>query len=87
MEVQARSEPGYKKTDKRVFLNSMKEGKFYFFEMERVKDIFLGKLIEKTASSSGRITDLLIEHTYNRDRIRTQTSFGIEFVYQIFEAE
>jgi len=65
----------------------MEEGKFYFFEMERVKDIFLGKLIEKTASASGRVTDLLIEHTYNPDRVKTETTFGIEFVYQMFEAE
>jgi len=85
--VQVRSESGYKKSEKRVFLNSMEEGKFYFFEMERVKDIFLGKLIEKTASASGRVTDLLIEHTYNPDRVKTETTFGIEFVYQMFEAE
>ena len=85
--VQVRTEPGHKKTDKRVFLNSMEEGKYYYFEMERVKDIFLGQLIKKTVDSSGRNVDLLIEHTYNCDRIKTQTSFGIEFVYKMWKAE
>ena len=85
--VQVHTEPGYKKSEKRVFLNSMEEGKYYYFEMEKVKDIFLGKLIEKTASASGRNIDLLIAHTYNRDRVKTQTSFGIEFVYKMWEAE
>ena len=81
------TEPGFEKSDKRVFLNSMEEGKYYFFEMERVKDIFLGKLIKMTASSTGRITDLEIEHTYNKKRTPTKTIFGIEYVYQMFEVK
>ena len=85
--VRVHTEPGYKKSNKKVFLNSLEVGKYYFFEMERVRDIFLGKLIKKEVSSTNRITDLLIEHTYNRDRIPTQTSFGIEFVYKMFEVE
>ena len=85
--VRVHTETGYKKSNKKVFLNSLVEGEYYFFEMERVRDIFLGKLIKKEVSSTNRITDLLIEHTYNRGRIPTQTSFGIEFVYKMFEVE
>ena len=76
---------GYTKSDKRVFINTLEVDKHYFFEMERVRDIFLGKLIEKTADANGRITDLVIEHTYNRWRLPTRTSFDIMFVYQMFE--
>ena len=85
--VRTHTEPGFKKSERRVFLNSMKEGKYYFFEMERVRDIFLGKLIEKKSDATGRITDLVIEHTYNKKKIPTKTSFAIMFVYQMFEAE
>ena len=67
--------------------DSLEEGKYYLFEIERVKGIILGKLIKITASASGQDVDLLIEHTYNQDRVRTQTSFSIDFVYGIFEAE
>ena len=83
--VQVHTERGFKKSNRRVFLNSIEEGKHYFFEMERVRDIFLGKLVEKTTNSDGRITDLLIEHTYNKKKTPTKTSFGVMFVYQIFE--
>ena len=83
--MEVRTEPGFEKSEKRVFLNSMEEGKYYFFEMERVRDIFLGKLIEKTTDANGRVTDLVIEHTYNKKRIPTKTSFAIMFVYQMFE--
>ena len=55
--------------------------------MERVKDIFLGKLIEKIVNPSGRDVDLLIEYTYNPYRIKAKTSFAIEFVYKMWEAE
>ena len=85
--VQVRAEPGFKKTDNRIFINSLEVGKHYFFEMERVKDIFLGKLIEKPIDENGRVTDLIIEHTYNKHRIPTKTSFDIMFIYQMFEAE
>ena len=45
-------------------IDDLEEGHYYFFEMERVRDIFLGKLIKKKRDSQ-RITDLVIEHTYN----------------------
>ena len=83
--VQVHTEHSFKKSNRRVFLNSIEEGKHYFFEMERVRDIFLGKLVEKTTNSDGRVTDLLIEHTYNKKKTPTTTSFGVMFVYQIFE--
>ena len=85
--VQVHTDPGFKKSNRRVFLNSIEEGKHYFFEMERVRDIFLGKLVEKTTNSDGRVTDLLIEHTYNKKKTPTKTSFGVMFVYQIFEVD
>ena len=83
--VRVHTEGGFEKSEKRVFLNTLEVDKHYFFEMERVRDIFLGKLIEKTADANGRITDLVIEHTYNKKRTPTQTSFDIMFVYQMFE--
>ena len=73
----------YVKSDERVSIDDLEEGQYYFFEMERVRDIFLGKLIKKKRDSE-RITDLVIEHTYNPKKILTETSFGVMFVYQIF---
>ena len=85
--VRVHTEPGFTKSEKSPLLADIEEGKYYFFEMERVRDIFLGKLIEKVTSPSGRVTDLVIEHTYNRNRIPTQTSFGIMYLYRLFEVE
>jgi len=85
--VQVHTKEGFKKSDRKIFINSLEEGQHYFFEMERVRDIFLGKLIKKVTNADGRTIKLVIEHTYNRKRIPTQTDFDVCFVYQMFEVE
>lgn len=85
--VQVHTEPGFKKSENRIFINSLEVGNRYFFEIERIKDIIIGLLIEKPIDSNGRVTDLIIEHTYNKHRIPTKTSFDVMFIYQIFEVE